>query len=33
VVEQMMDTGLMATSDVQVIRVQKKAATNEGTGD
>ena len=33
VVEQMMDTGLMATSDVQVIRVQKKVATNEGTGD
>jgi PII-like signaling protein len=33
VVEQMMDTGLMAASDVQVIRVQKRAATNEGTGD
>ena len=33
VVEQMMDTGLMAMSDVQVIRVQKKAAADEGAGD
>ena len=32
VVEEMMDTGLIAVSDVQVIRVQKKAASHEGTG-
>jgi PII-like signaling protein len=32
VVEEMMDTGLIAVSDVQVIRVQKKVATHEGTG-
>jgi hypothetical protein len=31
-VEKMMDTGLMAVSDVQVVRVQKKVAPNEGTG-
>ena len=30
VVEQMMDTGLMAVSDVQVVRVQR-AALHEGT--
>jgi PII-like signaling protein len=28
VVEEMMDTGLIAASDVQVIHVQKKVATN-----
>ncbi len=33
VVENMMDTGLMAASDVQVIRVQKKAAAQYGKGD
>ena len=32
VVAEMMDTGLMATSAVQMIRVQKRAAANEGTG-
>ena len=32
VVEEMMDTGLIAVSDVQVVRVQKKVATHEGTG-
>jgi hypothetical protein len=32
VVEEMMDTGLIAVSDVRVIRVQKKAASHEGTG-
>ena len=31
VVEQMMDTGLMAVSDVQVVRVQRTAALHEGT--
>ena len=30
VVEQMMDTGLMAVSDVRVVRVQRKAAADEG---
>jgi uncharacterized protein len=29
VIEQMMDTGLMAVSDVRVIRVQKKAVLND----
>ena len=29
VVEEMMDTGLMAVSDVRVVRVQKKAAAGE----
>ena len=29
VVEEMMDTGLIAVSDVQVVRVQKKAAAHE----
>lgn len=33
VVEGMMDTGLMASSDVQMIRVQKKVAAKDGTGD
>ncbi len=32
VVEDMMDTGLMAMSDVRAIRVQKKVAANEGKG-
>jgi len=32
VVEEMMDTGLIAVSDVQVVRVQKKVAAHEGTG-
>ena|SRR5215471_8001019 len=32
-VADMMDTGLMATSAVQMIRVQKRAATDERTGD
>lgn len=31
-VEAMMDTGLMAVSDVEVVRVQKKVAAHEGTG-
>jgi PII-like signaling protein len=29
VIEEMMDTGLIAISDVQTVRVQKKAAANE----
>lgn len=33
VVENMMDTGLMAVSDVQVTRVQKRAAAPYGKGD
>ncbi len=33
VVENMMDTGLMAVSDVQVVRVQKKATAQYGKGD
>jgi uncharacterized protein len=32
VVADMMDTGLMATSAVQMIRLQKRAAAQEGTG-
>ena len=32
VVEEMMDTGLIAVSDVQVIRVQKRVAPHEGMG-
>ena len=32
VVEEMMDTGLIAVSDVQVVRVQKKVAPHEGAG-
>jgi hypothetical protein len=32
VVEEMMDTGLMAISDVQIVRVQKKAATPNEQG-
>jgi len=32
VVADMMDTGLMATSAVQIIRVQKRAAAHEGPG-
>jgi len=28
----MMHTGLIAVSDVRVVRVQKKAAANEGKG-
>jgi PII-like signaling protein len=32
VIEPMMDTGLMATSPVEMIRVQKKAAAHEGRG-
>jgi hypothetical protein len=32
VVEEMMDTGLIAVSGVQVIRVQKNVAPHEGTG-
>ncbi len=31
VVEEMMGTGLMAVSDVRVVRVQKKAPAQEGT--
>jgi len=31
VVADMMDTGLMATSSVQVIRLEKKTTTHEGT--
>jgi uncharacterized protein len=31
VVAQMMDTGLLAVSDVQMIRVEKKLAAQEGT--
>lgn len=30
VVEEMMDTGVMALSDVQVVRVQKKAPADDG---
>ena len=33
VVEEMMDTGLMAVSEVKIVRVQKKAATPDGKGD
>jgi len=32
VVEEMMDTGVMALSDVSVIRVQKKVPSREGEG-
>lgn len=32
VVEEMMDTGLIAVSDVQVTRVQKTVGAQEGTG-
>lgn len=32
VIEEMMDTGLMAVSEVKVIRVQKKVAVDEGRG-
>lgn len=32
-VEAMMDTGLLAVSDVEAVRVQKKAAAKDGTGD
>jgi uncharacterized protein len=32
VVEEMMDTGLIAVSDVQVVRVQKKTPAQEGKG-
>ena len=32
VVEEMMDTGLMAASDVRMIRVEKRASTHDGTG-
>ena len=32
VVEEMMDTGLIAVSDVQVVRVQKKVPVQEGKG-
>ena len=33
VVESMMDTGLIAVSDVQVVRVQKRAAAQHDKGD
>ena len=33
VVENMMDTGLMAVSDVQVVRVQKRATAQYGKGN
>lgn len=33
VVEEMMDTGLIAVSDVQVVRVQKRATAPYGKGD
>ena len=33
VVEEMMDTGLMAVSDVKILRVQKKAAASDGKAD
>jgi uncharacterized protein len=33
VVEELMNTGLIAVSDVQVIRVQKKVSSIEGRGD
>jgi len=32
VIEEMMDTGLIAVSDVQVVRVQKKVPVREGKG-
>ena len=32
VVEEMVNTGLIAVSDVRVIRVQKEVATGDGTG-
>lgn len=32
-VENMMDTGLMAVSDVEVVRVQKRATAQYGKGD
>jgi hypothetical protein len=32
VIEDLMDTGLIAVSDVRVIRVQKKVAAREGKG-
>ena len=32
VVEEMMDTGLIAVSDVTVVRVQKKVPANDGKG-
>jgi len=32
VIEEMMDTGLMAVSDVTMMRVQKKAPAHEGKG-
>ena len=32
VVEEMMDTGLIAVSDVRAVRVQKKVPANEGKG-
>lgn len=32
VVEEMMDTGLMAVSDVRAVRVQKRVPANEGKG-
>lgn len=31
-VEEMMDTGLIAVSDVEVVRVEKKAAARDGEG-
>jgi PII-like signaling protein len=31
-VQEMMDTGLMAASEVRMIRVEKKATTDDGTG-
>lgn len=33
VVEELMDTGLIAVSDVKVVRVQKKVPAHEGKGD
>lgn len=33
VVEEMMDTGLIAVSDAEVVRVQKKVPAHEGKGD
>ena len=32
-VEEMMDTGLLAVSEVKIVRVQKKAAAQDGKGD
>ena len=32
-VEEMMDTGLLALSEVKVVRVQKKVPTQDGKGD